>query len=292
MGIERQIRKATCRVDSNNQQLGTAFWVSDDRLVTAAHVVDAFDGDRASIQTVEGDSIQFQVVSSDPHTPSSPGTDLALIEADSRPDDQETLDLVGDIPPVGGEVVWSGYARLFGEPKIDRQRFGWGKVASTAYGPGDIGMFEVDGLFNPSHSGGPVVSEESGKVVGVVSASAGAFEKLEDAWAKRANLLGEILQVYKMSVGESGFNMSVTPPDPGAGAALQVTFDQADIDYDVTTNNGQMEISFYREELPGGIGTMLNQMSQLLLDTAQSTFQMGVGISSGGDPLTDLLSSE
>jgi len=153
MSISDTIREATCRVDSKGEQLGSSFWVDENMLLTAAHVTEAADQNSIVVRTVKGESLDAQVVHQDVNTDSNSGSDIALLETTEMPNIYETLSINTSIPSIGTEVVWSGYARLFGESKIDRQRFGWGQVASKEYGENDGVFFEVDGLFNPSHSG-------------------------------------------------------------------------------------------------------------------------------------------
>ncbi|WP_435078429.1 S1 family peptidase [Halococcus sp. AFM35] len=289
MTIESTIREATCRVDKGGDQLGSAFWVTDNQLITAAHVVEHYAGDGVSIQTVNDESVSCKVVHYDTNTEADPGTDLALLQSEVEPDDHETLSITQEVPSLGAEVVWSGYARLFGEPKIDRQRFGWGRVASAEYGESTAEFFEVDGLFNPSHSGGPVVSKESKDVVGVVAASAGAFDNLEEAWGTRSHLLNEAFSLYDRATGDSGFFSTFETSDPRQGAQIQHIFDQIGVDYEAGTDDGNITVKFRPEEIPARSGVVLGQMSELLLDTARSTFQMGVGIATGGESLDDLV---
>jgi len=292
MKIEEKTEKATCRVDFGNNQLGSSFWVSETELISAAHVVDVPSNDNLSIKTHNNESIPVEVTQIDAENQDGSGTDLALLEIDSRPNNHEILNISPEIPPIGSEVFWSGYARLFGESKIERQRFGWGKVASNKYGNERAEFFEVDGIFNPSHSGGPVISQETGEVVGVVSASAGAFDQLEQMWSKRSSNLSEAFKIYEVSTegSQAGVRTTLSASNPAEMAQVQHIFDQIGIDYDVNTDeDGNITVTYLRAELPVRAGVMLSEMSQLLLDTARNTFQMGVGIASGGKVLNDLV---
>jgi len=63
-------------------------------------------------------------------------------------------------------------------------------------------------------------------------------------------------------------------------------FDRLGLEYDQEINDdGNYEISINTEQVPIRAGQIQGEISNLLLDTAQKTFQMGVGISSGGDEL-------
>lgn len=289
MSIEQEIQKSTCRIDKNGEQQGSAFWINDDKLVTAAHVVDNFAETGVNIRAPDGESISCAVTHNDPITSSNQGTDLALLEPAREPGDYGMLSIDANVPPIGTEVVWSGYATLFGEPRINRQRFGWGKIASEKYKKSNAEFFEVDGLFNPSHSGGPVVSKENEQVIGVVSASAGRFDKLEEKWFDRSNLLEEATDLYRKSTEEgSGVYSTFTTTDPPNAAAIQHIFDRIGVNYEANTNGTEISIRFLRSEIPGRFGAVLHEMADLLLETAHGTFQMGIGIASGGEPLADL----
>jgi len=177
------VRAATCRVDVKGRHLGSAFWVDDRLLLTADHVVREAERDTFTLNTHDGARITSHV------SDQIGGADLAMLQADERPSRVESLSVSADVPEIGSEVVWTGYARLIGEGQLDRQRFGWGPIASTSYANDGGRFFEVDGFFNPGHSGGPVIDQASEKVVGVVSESAGNFEKKLELWDDRVHRL-------------------------------------------------------------------------------------------------------
>lgn len=52
-----------------------------------------------------------------------------------------------------------------------------------------------------------------------------------------------------------------------------------------TDDKGNMKIVINTEEIPIAAGQVQAELAKLLLDTAQSTFQMGVGIATGGEHL-------
>ena len=284
MSLQDRIKKATCRVDSDGQQLGSSFWVDENRFLTAAHVTEAADQGSISIKTFDGESIEAQVVYQDLNHDDDPGSDLALLETNAKPERYDILGINTEIPPIGTDVTWSGYARLIGEPQIERQRFGWGKIASEGYGGDSSSFFEVDGLFNPSHSGGPVVRTESGEVVGVVSASAGGFEKLEEQWTYQVSKLQELFRLHQHSP-EMLFS-TITYEDPELAIEAQRTFTELGLDIESDTDEqGNIMLRINTEQIPIAAGQVQAELGKLLLDTAQATFQMGVGIASGGDEI-------
>lgn len=286
--VEKIIRLSTCRIDSAGEQLGSCFWVDDNQLLTAAHVTEAAEQGSITVRTSEGETIEGEVIREDLNTDENPGSDIAVIKTEEQPDKFETLPINKDLPSIGTDVVWSGYARLMGESKIDRQRFGWGKVASVDYGNNEGSFFEVDGLFNPSHSGGPVVVAETGQVVGVVSASAGGFERLKQEWTKRVNLLQELLSLSKNAGGMMFRTYTYTQPEDAIKD--KALFEQMGLSVESDTDDeGNMTLQIDVEEIPVAASQIQSELAKLLLDTAQATFQMGVGIASGGPPLDKII---
>jgi len=283
MGIEEQIRSATCRVERTRSQ-GSAFWVADGHLITAAHVVANNDSDDITVQTHNGEALDADVIYADQNTAKDPGSDIAVLSTDSFPGECQSLSVSSTIPDIGMNVVWSGYARLVGEDPIDRQRFGWGRIASLSYPSGDGAFFEVDGLFNPSHSGGPVVNEETGEVVGIVAQSAGSFEDLYEQWEEKVETLTGLFRLSEQSQGMMYRNFSYA--DPGKAVHDMAVFDRLGVEYEQEVNDdGNYKISVNTEQIPIAAGRVQAEISELLLDTAWKTFQMGVGIASGGDEL-------
>lgn len=286
---EQSIRKATCRVDQGGFQLGSSFWVNDQYLVTAAHVIEEVTDNQLTIKTFDGEIIGAEVVTSDPGRPETSGSDLAVIKADKTSDQCETLDVEVTVPPIGTEVLWSGYARLFGEKdQIDRQRFGWGNIASETYGNNRGSFFEVDGLFNSSHSGGPVVDVETGDVVGIVSASAGEFTALKSSWSE---LVGRLTALFNLQQQEDSMLFWTREyTDPGKAFQDKNILSDLGLSPEIDASGDTIKLKFSPEEIPIQAGFVQAEISKLLLDTAQSTFQMGVGIASGGEPLQKILS--
>lgn len=287
--MEERIQKSTCRVDYEGNQLGSSFWVDDDTLITAAHVVEEVKNKKLEIQTPRNQILDVSVIYMDINSDKNPGSDLALLKTSKTPNECETLNIKPEIPSIGSEVIWSGYARLFGEPKIDRQRFGWGKVASKKYSNERKGsFFEVDGLFNPSHSGGPVIESKSKSVVGVVSARAGGFRKLEESMRNDVVKINELFNLAtNMGTGAVWANFQIDTAEKFF--KTKEYLESLGLTINTDTGGEKNKISVNREELPILISKIQNNISGLLLDTAKRTFQMGVGIASGGNELGNLL---
>lgn len=263
---------------------GSAFWVAENHLITAAHVVAATKPEDLTIRTYAGSVLEVDVIYKDQNTPDNPGSDIAVLTSTRHPDECQILSVSSTVPPIGTEVIWSGYARLVGEKPLERQRFGWGRIASKPYPNGDGTFFEVDGLFNPSHSGGPVVNEGTGEVVGIVAQSAGSFESLYEQWEEKVERLTALFGLSEKFGGM--MYQKYTYNDPGNAVHDMGIFDKLGLEYEQEINEGgNYEIRINTEQVPIRAGQIQGEISELLLDTAQKTFQMGVGISSGGDEL-------
>lgn len=283
MAVEEDIQEATCRVDGTSGQ-GSAFWVAENHLVTAAHVVTASKPDDLTVRSYSGSILEVEVIYENQNTRENPGSDIAILTTTRHPEECQTLPVSSSVPEIGTKVIWSGYARLVGEDPLDRQRFGWGRIASEPYPNGDGTFFEVDGLFNPSHSGGPVVNEETGEVVGIVTQSAGSFEGLYEQWEEKVETLNGLFGLSQAFQG--GMFREFSYDDPGNAVHDMGVYDRMGIEYEQEVNDdGNYEISVDPDQIPIRVGQIQAEISELLLDTAQKTFQMGVGIASGGDEL-------
>lgn len=283
MAVEKKTQEATCRVDGTAGQ-GSAFWVAENHLITAAHVVATSRPEDLTVRTYAGSVLEVDVIYEDQNTPEDPGSDIAVLTSTRHPDECQILSVSSAVPTIGTEVIWSGYARLVGENPLDRQRFGWGRIASEPYPNGDGTFFEVDGLFNPSHSGGPVVNEETGEVVGIVAQSAGSFESLYKQWEDKVERLTALFELSDQFGGM--MHQVFTYDDPGNAVHDMEIYDRLGLEYEQEVNkDGDYKISVNTEQIPIRTGQIQAEISELLLDTAQKTFQMGVGISSGGDEL-------
>ena len=89
--------------------------------------------------------------------------DLALLKADLR--NTKYLSFSNDQPKKLQRIIASGYP--FGEYISDDLKFTSG-IVSSLKGPGDDStLVQVDAALNPGNSGGPIVDEETGKLVAV-----------------------------------------------------------------------------------------------------------------------------
>jgi S1-C subfamily serine protease len=149
-----RIRATTC----DGTGAGSGFLIADDKVATAAHVVD----EAVAIAVQEGaKTFSARVSGIDKHH------DLAILDLDG-PVDAHVFSLAADDPSPGTQVAAIGY------PLDGPLSIGVGSV-SGLHRSGELEGTEVEGLLqtdadiNPGNSGGPLVDLD-GQVVGVVSA--------------------------------------------------------------------------------------------------------------------------
>jgi V8-like Glu-specific endopeptidase len=286
--MEKEIQRATCRVDSNNRQIGSAFWVTNDHLLTAAHVVANESEQDLTVYTHTGEVREVQIIHSDINTEDDPGSDVAVLSAQNKPTNSETLSLSTEVPKIGEEVIWSGYALLFGEDDpVDRQRFGWGHVASEGYTQENGLFFEVDGNFNPNHSGGPVINKQSGEVVGIVSESAGDFSKVFQRVQNRIEPMTRIRDFLKNRQDISGtIRQGFTYEDPLQAIQDKKALEELGFEIDSRVDKKGRSVNYLeQQDVSLRVSRLQADLSEILFKSVHGTVQMGVGIATGGSEL-------
>lgn len=276
--------QATCHLFVNSEESGSGFLVARDQVITAAHVVDA--GGLPFIQArFEGESKKYacQVRRVDQEA------DLALLVL-KEPVERSPLSVDANVPDVGSDVMWAGYPQLLGEGSVHRLRLGWGRVASRGYSEGSGCFFEVDGLMNPGHSGGPVVLESTGAVVGAVKASAGSIAPLLAVWQQRAKAVEVLSQLANQMAQGGGFFTTWSPSDPREAAAIyaELTALGLPVDPPKPQADGTHHVSLNASLILPAVSRQLARLAQSLVQTADQSFQMGLGIASGGAALSSL----
>ncbi|MHA1864803.1 MAG: S1 family peptidase [Candidatus Thorarchaeota archaeon] len=155
---------------NKHDRVGTSFAISDTTFLTATHLLGSIE-EKFSVKLVplKGRDIPVEIERMDSTS------DLTLLKTDNEnteiiPIDAEVASI---IPEPGSMCIWGGFSKLIGETSSRRVRFGKGMVCSLPYGRKSKSVFDIDGNFNPGHSGSPILDYNSGKLVGVVSRSAG-----------------------------------------------------------------------------------------------------------------------
>lgn len=158
------------------QTIGAGVVVSQNRVVTADHVVQALGNAYPVVTTLAGASAAAQVAKR------APDLDLAVLEVPYLPGDAVPAQ-VGPVPPVGAQVM------AVGSPMGLQHYTTLGIVSDTAiqvkYYQTAQNMFPTDAPINPGNSGGGLFSMD-GKLVGftlmkIVDPSVEAFGFAEPA---------------------------------------------------------------------------------------------------------------
>jgi serine protease Do len=142
--------------------LGSGFLISSDgRIMTAAHVVHV--ADEVSVRFVTGDVVRAKIIASDP------GSDVALIQAESVPDGVQPARVGNsDVARIGDQVFVVGapygisHSLTVGHISARRtpnQLFG---------GFEQVELLQTDAAINQGNSGGPMFNMQ-GEVIGIVS---------------------------------------------------------------------------------------------------------------------------
>ncbi len=170
------LREATLQVRTNaGELLGTGFRISDNLVVTAAHVV----GSRATTLEIVGLDGRVvaapRIVVMEPMTnPSGESNwrlpDLALLSVEQRAPGSWQSAVVSDVPPQG-ELVGLGYVRgLVDDITLDVATLGFEGPRKEA----GVTVFKLNGgRIEPGMSGGPVLDLNRGLVVAWIKADRG-----------------------------------------------------------------------------------------------------------------------
>jgi len=130
--------------------------------------------------------------------------DLALLKADLR--NTKYVSLSNDQPKKLQRIIASGYP--FGKYISDDLKFTSG-IVSSLKGPGDDStLVQVDAALNPGNSGGPIVDEESGKLVAV--SVMGMKKSISEGqnFGIKTSSVKNFLQTNKVKVPSSWFGTS------------------------------------------------------------------------------------
>lgn len=163
------------------RSLGTTFAIADDEFLTCSHVLEAARGIQGTLRLIgthsyRAGSMVYEVSEQE----QDEELDLALLRAKPVKGVAAPLELELERPELGDPVLALGYplpqeSRKVVEPPDSGIRVGWVRIGITFRVTSGIvsswtdngRRFEIDAQFSPGISGGPVVSAESGKVVGI-----------------------------------------------------------------------------------------------------------------------------
>lgn len=197
--LRRMLPETTALVYSAGVPVGTAFFISADLLLTCAHVVDGeeVDGEEVAIQPYQRDCRPATVVK-----PDNPEHDLALLRSPlkgARPSPCAVL----------GEMLDSYDCLVAGYPRGDDGRLaarvlrvGVSPRTSPAGVPLEL-VLEPGQIITEGMSGGPVVSTETGTVIGVVRTSKNLEDPVGGGAIPISQAAEAFRQVREAQTGES-----------------------------------------------------------------------------------------
>jgi S1-C subfamily serine protease len=133
---------------------GTGFFVTQDLLLTNAHVVQSHAF--VTVRLASGQSLQGRVERT------TPDLDLAVVRAVARPDTNQILQLgSASIVRPGQEVI------AIGSP-LGLQNTVTRGIVSALRNTGGVELIQTDAAINPGNSGGPLLDRD-GRVIGVTT---------------------------------------------------------------------------------------------------------------------------
>ena len=182
-------KTSTKKAQSNTySSQGTAFFISKGGyLVTNHHVVENCDAN-VKIRYIR-EIINAEIIANDRHL------DISLLKA-SNIRNNKFLKLSNDEPEKLQKVIAVGYP--FGKFVSDDLKFTSG-IISALKGPDDSStMFQLDAALNPGNSGGPVVDEETGTLVGVANMKLDASISEGTNFAIKASTIENFLRSNKI----------------------------------------------------------------------------------------------
>ena len=160
-------------MSGNPEELGSAFALSKDTLLTAYHVIEDEETKSPIPKVVVRNDDDFEVTGT--ITRHDIVSDLAIIQCDEELTKVESYKFDSKIPKVGSSCIWGGYPKIYGEEETLRKRFAQGIISSCVYPQSSKQFMEVDGIVSYGHSGSAVFNCDNGKILGVMIGSAGDF---------------------------------------------------------------------------------------------------------------------
>jgi S1-C subfamily serine protease len=133
---------------------GTGFFVTQDLLLTNAHVVG--NSSTVRVRLAGGHAVDGRVERI------SPDVDLAVIRATARPDMNQILQLGSAVPIRPGQEVLAIGSPLGLQNTVTRG------IVSAIRTIGGVELIQTDAAINPGNSGGPLLDRE-GRVIGITT---------------------------------------------------------------------------------------------------------------------------
>jgi S1-C subfamily serine protease len=155
-GIEDIVSRAAAAVVliRTASSTGTGFFVTQDLLLTNAHVVEGESF--VTVKLASGQTLQGRVERS------SPDLDLAVVRASARPESNQILQLGSAMPLRPGQEVIAIGSPLGLQNTVTRG------IVSAVRNVGGVELIQTDAAINPGNSGGPLLDRD-GRVIGVTT---------------------------------------------------------------------------------------------------------------------------
>jgi len=182
-------KTSTKRADNKDySSQGTAFFIAKGGyLLTNYHVIENCD---ANVKIkYNRETIDAEIIANDRHL------DMSLLLA-SNVRNNKFLKITSDEPEKLQRVIAVGYP--FGKYVSDDLKFTSG-IISALKGPDDSStMIQVDAALNPGNSGGPIVDESSGNLVGVANMKLDASISEGTNFAIKSSTIENFLRANKV----------------------------------------------------------------------------------------------
>lgn len=205
------VADATVQLNLGGEPVGSGFrFIQDDIVITNAHVFPQMDVDvPIAAVTKSFDDVRLELVYVSP-PPRAGGHDFAILQsASALLDDGPVLQPAHEDPRRGDKVLFAGHPFDISETLVHE---------AIVSAPSDRGFY-LDGSVNFRNSGGPIVEEATGDVVGILTESrvyrdAELAELKNDLLGVQQQLLrmGEVsaASINRVSIGEVATNAMLT----------------------------------------------------------------------------------
>jgi S1-C subfamily serine protease len=174
LGTVEKCKKATVLVRIGEAAEGTAFHIGQGLFVTNAHVTRSAGNGTTPIRLVMNAGEEGQRVLDATLFRSEDETDLAVLKCTAK-NLPEALELGASASLVETMSVAAfgfpfGTALAFGKTEFPSISVSLGRITALRKAEGKMYRIQLDASLNPGNSGGPVISNTTGRVIGIVQA--------------------------------------------------------------------------------------------------------------------------
>ena len=170
--VEKNVLPVPQNMFVSSPGLGSGVFISEGRILTAAHVVQA--ADKIEVEFIDGQVAPAKVIAS------MPRADVAMLKLDWTPHNAVPARLGNsDTMQVGDDVFIIGAPYGIGH-SLSVGHLSARRPAKVSFGPVRLELFQTDAAINKGNSGGPMFNM-AGEVIGIISyilSQSGGFEGL------------------------------------------------------------------------------------------------------------------